>query len=96
MSHDASGTSHQAELKSIINAFISGAQYGVKVRLPHAFVMTFLFKRHLTTKTKLRSIRNLTFEHASNLAAFATLYKVSSIHRLYFITSSRFFLYRYN
>ncbi|KAL3919732.1 MAG: hypothetical protein SGILL_003605, partial [Bacillariaceae sp.] len=63
------------ELSAIIGALVGGAKYGIKIRLPHALVMTLLFKRDLTSKQKLRSISKLVLEHASNLAAFATIYK---------------------
>jgi hypothetical protein len=65
----------KAELHSIASALVGGARYGVKVRLPHALVMTFLFRRDLSSKDKLRSILHLAFQHASSLAAFATIYK---------------------
>ena len=38
------------ELKSIAAALIGGARYGAKIRLPHALVMTFLFRRDLRFK----------------------------------------------
>lgn len=76
-SNNGNGSS---ELEAILGAMIAGARYGIKIRLPHAFVMTFLFKRQLTTQQKLNTIFKLTLEHASNLASFATLYKV--IHSL--------------
>ena len=66
----------KAELQAITSALVGGAKYGVKIRLPHALVMTFLFRRDLSSKDKLRTILRLTFQHASSLAAFATLYKV--------------------
>lgn len=64
------------ELKHILISLIGGARYGVKIRLPHAFVMTFLFRNDLkTVHAKLRSILRLTLEHATNLATFVTIYK---------------------
>ena len=63
------------ELKSIAAALIGGARYGVKIRLPHALVMTFLFRRDLSHSEKLKSILRLALQHASSLAAFATIYK---------------------
>jgi hypothetical protein len=65
----------QDELKAICSALVSGARYGVKIRLPHAVVMTGLFRRDLSAPDKLRSIVRLVREHATNLAAFAGLYK---------------------
>lgn len=64
------------EIQEIFNAMVGGARFGIKIRLPHAFVMTILFRHDLTPKQKLQSILRLALEHASNLAAFATLYKV--------------------
>jgi hypothetical protein len=66
------------ELSAIIGATISGAQYGVKIRLPHALVMTLLFRKG-TPSEKLRIILQSTWEHSRNLASFAMLYKVFSL-----------------
>ena len=63
------------ELLAIVGGLVGGAKYGIKIRLPHAFVMTTLFRSDLSTKQKLLSIFNLVKEHATNLAAFATIYK---------------------
>jgi len=63
------------ELQSILSGFIGGARYGTKIRLPHALIMTFLFRRDLTIKNKIKGIIRLVAEHASNLAAFAAIYK---------------------
>jgi hypothetical protein len=72
----AGTTSHLVEeLYSILSAVWAGARYGLKIRLPHAAVMTVLFRRELDSRQKLRSIVKLAAEHASNLAAFAAIYK---------------------
>ena len=63
------------ELTAVVSALIGGAKYGVKIRLPHALVMTFLFRTDLSTTNKIRTVLKLVGEHASNLAAFATIYK---------------------
>jgi hypothetical protein len=63
------------EIKSILLSLIGGARYGVKVRLPHAVIMTCLFRKDLKSSEKLRHIIKLVQEHATNLALFATLYK---------------------
>ncbi|CAB9500637.1 peroxisomal membrane protein [Seminavis robusta] len=63
------------ELHSIASALVGGARYGVKIRLPHALVMTFLFRRDLSSKDKIKSILRLVYSHAASLAAFATIYK---------------------
>jgi peroxisomal membrane protein 4 len=67
------------ELHAIVAALVGGARYGVKIRLPHALVMTLLFRRDLTSKEKIQSVVTLAMEHASNLGAFATIYKVRNI-----------------
>jgi len=64
------------ELSAVVSALIGGAKYGVKIRLPHAVVMTCLFRKDLSSKEKIRTIVKLVFEHASNLAVFASLYKI--------------------
>jgi len=64
------------ELTAVVSALIGGAKYGVKIRLPHALVMTFLFRKDLSATKKIRTVLRLVFEHASNLAGFATIYKV--------------------
>ena len=63
------------EIKSIVSALVGGARYGVKIRLPHALVMTVLFRGDLSSKDKLKNILKLAYQHASSLAAFATIYK---------------------
>ena len=75
--HSSLWTTFEQELVAIASALVGGFKYGVKIRLPHALVMTALFKRDLSHSEKLRSILRLAYEHASNLAKFATLYKVS-------------------
>ncbi|KAL3803413.1 LOW QUALITY PROTEIN: hypothetical protein HJC23_009377, partial [Cyclotella cryptica] len=53
-----------------------GGRYGLKIRVPHALVMTFLFGSNLSFRKKLHLIAKLALEHASNLAAFAFSYKL--------------------
>ena len=64
------------EIAAIVGAALSGAKYGVRIRLPHAAVMTFLFRRGLTNRDKLRIVLKATYEHSLNLASFAAAYKV--------------------
>jgi peroxisomal membrane protein 4 len=64
------------ELHAIVAALVGGARYGIKIRLPHALIMTMLFRRDLTSRQKVESVLKLAYEHASNLGAFATVYKV--------------------
>jgi len=66
-----------SEIKAILDGLIGGGKYGMKIRLPHAAVMTLLFRRNTTAKDKLRIIFKSTFEHSKNLASFAAIYKVS-------------------
>ena len=40
--------------------------------------MTFLFGSHLSLREKIKVVAKLAGEHASNLAAFACLYKVGA------------------
>lgn len=63
------------EFTAVVSALISGAKYGVKIRLPHALLMTFLFRKDLSPREKISMVLRLVVEHASNLAAFATIYK---------------------
>lgn len=63
------------EVAAIIAGTLSGAKYGLKIRLPHATVMTFLFAKQLTFREKSKTIAKLTAEHATNLAAFVFIYK---------------------
>lgn len=62
------------ELLSLIKGIRNGIVYGVKIRFPHALVMTLLF-REGSWKDKANGIYNATFTHASNLAKFVFLYK---------------------
>ena len=63
------------EINAIIAALVGGARYGLKIRVPHATLMTVLFRSDLSSKQKLRNIFSLAAEHATNLSAFAAIYK---------------------
>ena len=63
------------EFHAIFHALASGARYGFRIRLPHALVMTLLFKPHVPARAKVQSILQVAAEHAGNLAAFAAVYK---------------------
>uniref|UniRef100_H2ZAS9 Peroxisomal membrane protein 4 n=1 Tax=Ciona savignyi TaxID=51511 RepID=H2ZAS9_CIOSA len=65
---------HQ-DILSLIKAIRNGIAYGIKIRFPHALVMTFLFKDG-PLKEKFRLILKATFQHAKNLAQFTFLYKL--------------------
>ncbi|KAJ8049477.1 Peroxisomal membrane protein 4 [Holothuria leucospilota] len=62
------------DILSIIKGLRNGAVYGVKVRFPHALVMTFLFGRG-TTLEKFQGILQATYTHSKNLAKFVFLFK---------------------
>lgn len=64
------------EVKKILHALIGGARYGLKIRTPHAIVMTFLFRRDLSCRKKIQTVLRMTLEHSTNLAAFAAVYKI--------------------
>ena len=74
----ASGNNHDilSEINAIIAGLVRGGKYGMKIRLPHAAVMTLLFRSDATAKDKLRIVLKSTFEHSKNLASFAAIYKV--------------------
>jgi hypothetical protein len=65
------------ELAAILSALMAGAKYGVKIRLPHAIVMTALFGRRkgVTVGMHLTRIGRVVADHASHLACFAATYK---------------------
>jgi hypothetical protein len=67
---------HYDELHAVLVSIWAGGRYGAKIRLPHALIMTFLFKRDMSTRRKLRTAWQLVLEHASNLASFAAVYKI--------------------
>ena len=55
-----------------------GIRYGVKIRFPHALIMTLLFPHPQlpTFHDKIRYIVQQTTAHASRLARFAVVYKI--------------------
>ncbi|XP_036683297.1 peroxisomal membrane protein 4 isoform X1 [Balaenoptera musculus] len=59
---------------SMLKGFRNGAVYGVKIRAPHALVMTFLF-RSGSLREKLWAILQATYTHSRNLASFVFTYK---------------------
>ncbi|POS85497.1 peroxisomal membrane protein-like protein [Erysiphe pulchra] len=65
-----------AELLAVLKAARNGAVYGAKVRFPHALVITLLY-RSGTLREKLSVILKATRTHATNLATFALIYKLS-------------------
>ncbi|KAL8872370.1 MAG: hypothetical protein Q9174_001986 [Haloplaca sp. 1 TL-2023] len=63
-----------SDLLAILKGARNGFTYGAKIRFPHALVMVFLF-RSGTLREKLQIVFKATFQHARNLATFATVYK---------------------
>ncbi|KAF7562192.1 hypothetical protein G7046_g1952 [Stylonectria norvegica] len=66
------------DLLSLVKTARNGAVYGTKVRFPHALVMIFLF-RSGTFRQKTSLVLRATRHHASNLARFAVIYKLTMI-----------------
>ncbi|EFY90964.1 peroxisomal membrane protein (PmpP24), putative [Metarhizium acridum CQMa 102] len=64
------------DLLSLVKTARNGAVYGTKVRFPHALVMIFLF-RSGTFRQKIGLVLRATRKHATNLARFATIYKLT-------------------
>jgi peroxisomal membrane protein 4 len=64
------------DLLAIVKGARNGAVYGAKVRFPHALVMVFLF-RSGSFRQKVDLVFKATRTHASNLAKFATIYKMA-------------------
>ncbi|KAJ4317610.1 hypothetical protein N0V84_007280 [Fusarium piperis] len=71
------------DLLSLIKTARNGAVYGTKVRFPHALVMIFLF-RSGTLRHKTGLVFRATRHHASNLARFAVIYKLTMLALKYF------------
>jgi len=61
-------------LVSTFRGMRNGIWYGGRLRFMHALVMTALFNKG-NWKTKLRTILQLTYEHAKNLGVYVFLYK---------------------
>ena len=61
-------------LHQCAQGLVKGLNYGTKIRLPHALVMTLLYKRG-AIRSMLRSILRVTWQHSRNLAYFVGLYK---------------------
>jgi len=59
---------------AILKGARNGLVYGVKIRFPHALIMSILFGRG-DWKSRIRNIVKLTYQHAIGLAQFVSLYK---------------------
>ncbi|KAK6909778.1 peroxisomal membrane protein 4 [Kwoniella mangroviensis CBS 10435] len=62
------------ELLAVLKGARNGLVYGVKIRFPHALVMTLLFSDK-PWPAKIRGIFTATRTHALNLCKFVTIYK---------------------
>ncbi|KAF4123416.1 hypothetical protein GMORB2_6117 [Geosmithia morbida] len=71
------------DILSLVKTARNGAVYGAKVRFPHALVMIFLF-RSGTFREKLSLVLRATRHHASNLARFASIYKITLLALKYY------------
>lgn len=60
---------------AILKGARNGIVYGVKIRFPHALLMSILFGRG-DWSARARNIVKLTAQHAFSLAKFVSLYKV--------------------
>ncbi|XP_060238999.1 peroxisomal membrane protein 4 isoform X2 [Meriones unguiculatus] len=65
---------HQTDVKPTQHKVSDEKDYGVKIRAPHALVMTFLF-RSGSLRQKLDAILKATYLHSRNLACFVFTYK---------------------
>eukprot|EP00484_Ammonia_sp_Unknown_P025201 CAMPEP_0197051562 /NCGR_PEP_ID=MMETSP1384-20130603/26199_1 /TAXON_ID=29189 /ORGANISM="Ammonia sp." /LENGTH=252 /DNA_ID=CAMNT_0042484147 /DNA_START=35 /DNA_END=793 /DNA_ORIENTATION=+ len=61
---------------SILRGFRNGLMYGVKIRLPHAFVMTLLFSHNRSITNMSSVIIKKTQEHSVHLGKYVMLYKL--------------------
>ena len=72
-------SAYRPPLPRIINTGAKqGLNYGTRIRLPHALVMTLLFRKG-PLKDKLHAIVKMAFLHARNLALFVATYKASLV-----------------
>lgn len=62
------------DVLAILKGARNGLVYGVKVRFPHALIMSLIFSR-APLKDRARFIYKATKQHALNLAKFVTIYK---------------------
>ena len=68
--------SFEEDLLSIVRGFRNGLIYGIKIRFPHALVMTLLFARNQSMSNMASSVLQKTQQHSLNLGRFVCLYKV--------------------
>jgi peroxisomal membrane protein 4 len=76
MTHRCHGVcAHDSCFLSVIRGFRHGMWYGMKIRFPHALVMTFLFRSGSFTD-KMSDVCKATYQHSRNLALYVSLYKL--------------------
>uniref|UniRef100_A0A6U4LW24 Peroxisomal membrane protein 4 n=2 Tax=Hemiselmis andersenii TaxID=464988 RepID=A0A6U4LW24_HEMAN len=73
--HDFLAAAVKHGLLSTAYGLRNGVHYGVKIRAPHALVMTLLFKSNQPIRKNFESILKMTFVHARNLGGFVLIYK---------------------
>ena len=66
----------QDDILSIIRGFRNGFIYGIKIRLPHAFVMTLIFASDRSIESMSKTIFKKTREHSVHLGQYVCLYKL--------------------
>ena len=64
------------DILSILRGFRNGCVYGIKIRLPHAAVMTLLFSNDRSIENMSSVIFKKTREHSIHLGQFVMLYKL--------------------
>lgn len=81
---EGEGPSWFALFQETLHGIRNGLIYGAKIRLPHAAVMTVLF-REGSWQSKMRTIFRLTYEHSIRLGKFVGVFKViSALLKRYF------------
>ncbi|GMH54714.1 hypothetical protein TrVE_jg316 [Triparma verrucosa] len=63
-------------LSPLLSSF-SGIKYALKLRLPHALLMTYLFTPSLPPSQKLSRIKSVLLSHATSLGLHALIYKLT-------------------
>eukprot|EP00485_Elphidium_margaritaceum_P001032 CAMPEP_0202695004 /NCGR_PEP_ID=MMETSP1385-20130828/8713_1 /ASSEMBLY_ACC=CAM_ASM_000861 /TAXON_ID=933848 /ORGANISM="Elphidium margaritaceum" /LENGTH=251 /DNA_ID=CAMNT_0049350957 /DNA_START=55 /DNA_END=810 /DNA_ORIENTATION=- len=66
----------QDDLWSIARGFRNGCVYGIKIRFPHALVMTLIFTNDRSIQNMSRTIFKKTKEHSLHLGHFVMMYKL--------------------
>lgn len=67
----------QRVIAIVLYALRQGANYGAKIRVPHAVLMAALYRRHRSLADNALEVATVGWEHARNLAYFVALYKLA-------------------